>query len=657
MTYNRPEPRNVRSLQPKPGPRRSAAPDKSAPARGPGAPRMDVKSLRKALAYSLRYRRLLFLAVGSMLIGTAAQLAVPQFIQTVLDTVTHALAARELAALPEAQPAAARLGTEPNALAAPLQSLLQVAVLLLLFALARGLFAFAQTFMAEKMGQYAAYDFRNELFAQISRLSFSYHDRQRTGELMVRATDDVEKVRIFISQGLLLAGQALVLMISTLAILFVTNWRLALVVVPILPVVILVFMVFGANAQRLFMNVQRQLAHLNSILQENVAGLQVVKTYVREALEQRRFAAAADDYMRASLRVARFMSFMFPFLFLVANLAVVAITYFGGRMLIDSALTLGQWSKFTLYVTYIFIPMGQFGFIMSQAAQASASSGRVFEILEVDVEVKNRPGARPLGPIQGRVQFEDVTFSYFGGGEPILKRVSFTAEPGSVIAILGATGSGKSTVINLLPRFYDVTQGRIRIDRQDIRDVTLESLRNQIGIVLQETVLFSGTVRDNIAFGQPNAPQSQVEAAARAAAAHDFIAALPEGYDTNVAERGASLSGGQKQRIAIARALLLEPSILILDDSTSSVDLQTERRIQYALDALMRGRTSFVIAQRISTVRNATKILVLDQGRLVGEGTHAELIASHELYADIFASQLVADAAVAPQPVPAGQFV
>lgn len=453
MTYNRPEPRNVRSLQPKPGPRRSAAPDKSAPARGPGAPRMDVKSLRKALAYSLRYRRLLFLAVGSMLIGTAAQLAVPQFIQTVLDTVTHALAARELAALPEAQPAAARLGTEPNALAAPLQSLLQVAVLLLLFALARGLFAFAQTFMAEKMGQYAAYDFRNELFAQISRLSFSYHDRQRTGELMVRATDDVEKVRIFISQGLLLAGQALVLMISTLAILFVTNWRLALVVVPILPVVILVFMVFGANAQRLFMNVQRQLAHLNSILQENVAGLQVVKTYVREALEQRRFAAAADDYMRASLRVARFMSFMFPFLFLVANLAVVAITYFGGRMLIDSALTLGQWSKFTLYVTYIFIPMGQFGFIMSQAAQASASSGRVFEILEVDVEVKNRPGARPLGPIQGRVQFEDVTFSYFGGGEPILKRVSFTAEPGSVIAILGATGSGKSTVINLLPRF------------------------------------------------------------------------------------------------------------------------------------------------------------------------------------------------------------
>lgn len=643
----------------KPGQRRSAVPTGSEPARGPGAPRMDVESLRKALAYSLRYRRLLFLAVGSMLIGTTAQLAVPQFIQNVLDTVTHALAARELAALPEARQAAAadRLGVAPNASAAPLPALLQMAVLLLLFALARGIFAFAQTFTAEKMGQYAAYDFRNELFARISRLSFSYHDRQRTGELMVRATDDVEKVRIFISQGLLLAGQALVLMISTLVILFVTNWRLALVVVPILPVVTLVFMFFGANAQRLFMAVQRQLAHLNSILQENVAGLQVVKTYVREALEQRRFAAAADAYMHASLRVARFMSFMFPFLFLVANLAVVAITYFGGRMLIDSALTLGQWSKFTLYVTYIFIPMGQFGFIMSQAAQASASSGRVFEILEADVEVKNRPDARALGPIQGRVQFEDVTFRYFGGGDPILKRVSFTAEPGSVIAILGATGSGKSTVINLLPRFYDVTQGRIRIDGQDVREVTLESLRRQIGIVLQETVLFSGTVRDNIAFGQPDASQARIEAAARAAAAHDFIAALPAGYDTNVAERGTSLSGGQKQRIAIARALLLEPGLLILDDSTSSVDVQTERRIQQALDGLMRGRTSFVIAQRISTVRNATKILVLDQGRLVGEGTHEELIAGHELYADIFASQLVADAAVAPQPVPAEQFV
>ncbi len=644
----------------RPAPRVGSGPNGRAPqGRGPGGPgggrpKMDMASLRKALGYSFKYRRFLFMAVGSMLIGTSAQLAVPQFIQLVLDIVTRTLTARELEGLSGAgqTDSADTLGFALSSLPGPsdssLQLLIQVSFLILLFAIARGFFAFSQAFVSEKMGQYAAYDFRNELFSQISRLSFSYHDRHRTGELMVRATDDVEKVRIFISQGLLLSGQALVLMVSTLAILFVTNWQLALVVVPILPVAILVFMGFGMGAQGLFMNLQRKLAKLNSILQENLAGIQVVKTYVREVTEQRRFNGAAHEYMSFALKVSRFMSFMFPFLFLVANLSLVAITYFGGRMLIASELSLGQWSKFSLYVTYIFIPIGQFGFIIAQAAQASASAQRIFEILDADVEVKNRPGARALPAIQGRVEFQDVTFQYFGGGEPILKNVSFAAQPGDVVAILGATGSGKSTIINLLPRFYDVSQGKIAIDGHDIRDVLLDSLRSQIGIVLQETVLFSGTVRENIAFGRPDASQAQIEAAAQAAAAHDFIVALPDGYDTNVAERGTSLSGGQKQRVAIARALLLDPRILILDDSTSSVDLQTERRIQQALDRLMQGRTSFVIAQRISTVRNASQILVLDQGRLVGQGTHEELIATHELYAEIFSSQLVDDDSGSP---------
>ncbi len=611
---------------------------------------MDMTSLRKALGYSFKYRRFLFMAVGSMLVGTSAQLAVPQFIQQVLDIVMRTLAVRELEGLSAADRAdrAVELGIDlsrlQTTLDSPLQLLIQVSILILLFSIARGFFAFSQAFVSEKMGQYAAYDFRNELFHQISRLSFSYHDRQRTGELMVRATDDVEKVRIFISQGLLLSGQALVLMVSTLTILFVTNWRLALVVVPILPVAILVFMGFGMGAQSLFMNLQMKLAKLNSILQENMAGIQVVKTYVREATEQRRFDGASHEYMTFALKVSRFMSFMFPFLFLVANLSLVAITYFGGRMLIANELSLGQWSKFSLYVTYIFIPIGQFGFIIAQAAQASASAQRIFEILDADVEVKNRPGARALPAIRGRVEFQDVTFQYFGSGEAILKNISFAAQAGDVVAILGATGSGKSTIINLLPRFYDVSQGNIAIDGHDIRDVLLDSLRGQIGIVLQETVLFSGTVRENIAFGRPHASQAEIEAAAQAAAAHDFIVDLPNGYDTDVAERGTSLSGGQKQRVAIARALLLDPRILILDDSTSSVDLQTERRIQQALDRLMQGRTSFVIAQRISTVRNASQILVLDKGRLVGQGTHEELIATHELYAEIFSSQLVDDA-------------
>ncbi len=612
---------------------------------------MDLGSLRKALGYSLAYRRFFFMATFSMLIGTAAQLAVPQFIQNVLDAVTSTLAARDIAQLPAAQraPAAAEIGFDlsrlQTALESPMQLLINAAVLILLFSLARGFFAFGQAFMSEKLGQFGAYDLRNDLFEKISKLSFSYHDRQRTGELMVRATDDVEKVRQYISQSLLVTGQAIILLSSTLVILFITNWRLALVMVPIMPIVMVVFMFFGSVAQNMFMNVQRMLSTLNSILQENVAGIQVVKTYVKELTEQARFREAADQHMHFSLRINRFMSFMFPFVFLIANLALVAVTYFGGRMIIANELTLGQWSKFSLYVTYIIFPLGQFGFILTQAAQASASASRIFEILETDIEVKNRPNAQSLETLQGRVEFQEVTFRYFTGGEPVLNRVSFHAEPGDTIAILGATGSGKSTIINLLPRFYDVTEGQILIDDQDIREVTLDSLRSQIGIVLQETVLFSGSVRENIAFGRPDASQDQIEAAAKAAAAHDFILELPQGYDTDVAERGTSLSGGQKQRLAIARALLLNPAILILDDSTSSVDLRTEKQIQQALDTLMKGRTSFVIAQRISTVRNASRILVLDKGALVGQGTHEELIESLELYVEIFSSQLDDDTA------------
>jgi ATP-binding cassette subfamily B protein len=288
--------------------------------------------------------------------------------------------------------------------------------------------------------------------------------------------------------------------------------------------------------------------------------------------------------------------------------------------------------------------MGQLGFIISLMAQAGASASRIFEILDSQSDIVEKPDAVVLPPIQGRVEFRHVTFRYFGSGEPVLQDVSFVAEPGQTIALLGATGSGKSTIINLIPRFYDATEGAVLIDGYDVRDVTLDSLRSQIGIVLQETNLFSGTIRDNIAFGRPDATLDEVIAAAKAASAHDFIMSFPQGYDTPVGERGTTLSGGQKQRIAIARALLLDPRLLILDDSTSNVDLQTEYQIQRALDQLMHGRTSFVIAQRISTVLNADQILVLDRGRVVARGTHEELIETSPLYAEIYHSQLVGDA-------------
>jgi ATP-binding cassette subfamily B protein len=343
------------------------------------------------------------------------------------------------------------------------------------------------------------------------------------------------------------------------------------------------------------------------------------------------------------VKVSRVFSFLFPFIFLVANLGQAAVLYFGGRQIIEGTLTLGEWQKFSLYLVYVFIPMGQLGFIISLMAQAGASADRIFEILDAKNDVENKPGAVELGQIEGRVSFDDVTFRYFGGSEPVLSHISFEAEPGQTIALLGATGSGKSTIINLIPRFYDVSEGHVRVDGHDVRDVTLESLRQQIGIVLQETTLFGGTIRENIAYGRPDATDDEIVAAARAAAAHDFITGFPEGYDTPVGERGTTLSGGQKQRIAIARALLLDPRILILDDSTSSVDLNTEYQIQQALDTLMKGRTSFVIAQRISTVVNADLILVLDKGKVVARGTHEDLMDSSPIYADIYHSQLSED--------------
>jgi ATP-binding cassette subfamily B protein len=397
-------------------------------------------------------------------------------------------------------------------------------------------------------------------------------------------------------------------------------------------------------SQPLFAQIQIRLSKLNTILQENLAGIKVVKAFARERHEQQRFDAATDDLFAQQLRVARTFSFLFPVVFLIMTLGQAALLYFSGQQIIAGDLTIGDYQKFSLYTLYVFFPLGQLGFIISLMAQAAASATRIFEILDAKSDVTNKPDAIELPPIQGQVEFKNVTFRYFGSGDPVLNDVSFETQPGQMIALLGGTGSGKTTIINLIPRFYDTSEGAALIDGHDVRDVTLDSLRSQIGIVLQETNLFSGTIRDNIAFGRPEASDDDVIAAARAAAAHDFIMSFPEGYDTPVGERGTTLSGGQKQRIAIARALLLNPRLLILDDSTSSVDLQTEAHIQKALDELMKGRTSFVIAQRITTVLNADLILVLDKGQIVASGRHADLMEDSPLYAEIYNSQLVGDA-------------
>ena len=609
-----------------------------------------MAGLGRAIRYLGRYKRAAILAYASLLVSTGAMLMVPQLVQNIIDSVTNGLTAGRLSEVPAAfRPQALELlGWTAEKFAryqdGAESALLWAGGLIVVFAVIRGAFSFSQNYMSETLSQSAAFDFRNELYARIQRLSFSYHDQTQTGQLMIRATDDVEKVRLFIGQGLLMAAQALVMLTATLIILTFTNPRLMLVILPVLPVALVMFMVFGAIAQPLFTRVQVKLSALNTILQENLAGIKVVKAFVREPEQQARFERSADELMGQQITVARLFSFLFPLVFLIANLGQAAVYYFGGQQIIQGTLTFGEWQKFSLYLVYVFFPLGMLGMIITQMSQAAASAQRIFEILDTQSEVRDRPDARPLAKVEGRVAFENVTFRYFGGAEPVLADVDFDVQPGQTVALLGATGSGKSTIINLIPRFYDPSAGRVLVDGQDVREVQLDSLRSQIGIVLQDTTLFSGTIRDNIAFGRPDASLEEVVEAARAAAAHDFIQSFPEGYDTRVGERGTTVSGGQKQRIAIARALLMDPRILILDDSTSSVDVVTEAAIQKALQQLMKGRTSFVIAQRISTVRTADLVLVLDRGRIAARGTHDQLLDESPIYAEIYSSQLLEDA-------------
>jgi len=620
-------------------------------AQGRGRPQGSAGNggLGRAIRYLGKQRRSVVIAYGALIIATLAQLVVPLLVQDMINAITNGMMADTILGLPQlAQGLAA---TQAGKTVEELQSyqangesiLVGAVVIVVLVAVIRGVFSFVQAYMAEKTSQGLAFDFRNEIFAKIQRLSFSYHDQNQTGQLMIRATDDVERLRLFIAQGLVLTASAFILLVGALLILVFTNWRLTLVVLPILPIAFFLFMIFGKVAQPLFIEIQMRLSRLNTILQENLAGIKVVKAFTREPHEQKRFDAAADDLFAQSLKVNRTFAVLFPFIFLIAQIGQAALLYFGGQQILQGDLTLGGYQNFSLYVIYIFFPLGQLGFIISLMAQAAASAGRIFEILDATSDVSNKVDASDLPSIEGNVEFKNVTFRYFASGDPVLKDVSFTARAGQTIALLGATGSGKTTIINLIPRFYDVSEGAVLIDGHDVRDVTLDSLRSQIGIVLQETNLFSGTIRDNIAFGRSDATLEEVEQAARAAAAHDFIMSFPQGYDTAVGERGSTLSGGQKQRIAIARALLLNPRLLILDDSTSSVDLMTEYHIQQALDNLMRGRTSFVIAQRITTVLNADQILVLDKGSIVATGTHTELMENSPIYAEIYNSQLVGD--------------
>jgi len=410
----------------------------------------------------------------------------------------------------------------------------------------------------------------------------------------------------------------------------------------LMPLILGLVWLFAKKARSLFLMVQVKLDKLNEVLQENLAGMRVVKAFVRVEHENARFDQANSDLTTQTINVMRLLAMLLPTMLNIVNVGVVGVIWFGGNLAIGGDLTVGEVMASINYLTYSLFPMLMLGMMIGPLSAADASAERILEVVDSTADVQNRPQARTLSNVQGRIAFEDVCFSYDGVdcAEAVLEDINLVAEPGQEVAILGATGSGKSSLIHLIARFYDVTEGRVTLDGVDVRDIPLDALRAQVGIALQEAVLFSGTIRDNLRYGCPDATDEEVITVAKAAQAHDFIVAFPDGYDTIVGQRGVNLSGGQKQRIAIARALLVQPQVLILDDSTSAVDVETEAKIQAALDELMDGRTSFIIAQRISTVLNADKIVVLDKGQIAAIGTHAELIASSPIYQEIYESQL-----------------
>jgi ATP-binding cassette subfamily B multidrug efflux pump len=484
-------------------------------------------------------------------------------------------------------------------------------------------------------------DVRSALFRRVQDLSFGNLDHLQTGQLLVRLTSDINLVQTMVMLAMRIAIRAPLMMIGSVVLLVVTSPRLALLMVVLLPLTIGVVTLFSTQTRPLFLRVQRKLDRLNTILQENLAGVRVVKAFVRSDHESARFDQANVDLMDQTIVVRRILSLLGPSLTLFINLGMGAVIWFGGNMVDQGDLTVGAILAFVNYLLSTMFPMMLLGTLATRVPETMASAQRIAEVLGAVPEVQDRPGARVLDQVRGRVALEHVSFSYnHGGEEVVLRDVNLVAEPGQTIAILGATGAGKSSLVNLIPRFYDLQAGRITVDGVDVRDIAQASLRAHIGIAMQEAVLFSGTIRDNIRYGRPSASEEEVIAAAKAAQAHDFIVALPHGYDTLVEQRGANLSGGQKQRLSIARALLVHPAILILDDTTSAVDVETEARIEEALDDVHTHATRFIIAQRISTVLNADKIVVLDRGGVVAEGTHAELLATSPIYQEIYASQL-----------------
>ncbi|MFH1381462.1 MAG: ABC transporter ATP-binding protein [Chloroflexota bacterium] len=568
----------------------------------------------RLVSFARRHGLLLVLAFICLFLSTGFSLVVPWILRQAIDNIT---------------------GHGPSGF------LIWASVGILVASALDGIAAYGNNYYSESASQRMVYDLRNTLYERLQRLSLSFHDKTQTGELMSRATADVEVVRTFVSRGLLGLAYLVFLFFGITILLALLNWRLALLSLAFLPPIGWRAIVFARRLRPIWRKIQDLYGVIGTTLEENLTGVRVVKAFSRQKEESQKLAIQAKELYDTEIGADKQLALSFPMMVFLVSLPTALILWYGGRQIIAGNMTLGGLTQFMFYLGLLALPIRRLGYLSNMLSRSVSAGQRIFEILDAESEVQEKPNAIELGQVKGEVAFANVSFGY-NASVPILKNVSFHVSPGQLVALIGGSGSGKSTIANLVPRFYDVSGGSITIDGTDIRNVTLTSLRKNIGIVHQDIFLFSATVRDNIAYGAVDATPEQIIAAAKVAHLDDFIQGLPDGYDTWVGERGVTLSGGEKQRLAIARTILTDPRVLIFDDSTSSIDAETERFIRVALDKLIKGRTTFIITHRLPIIQNADLILVLRDGELVGQGRHRELIASNPLYAQIYQAQTTA---------------
>ncbi len=571
-----------------------------------------MRTLLRLLVFTRKYWTWLFLAFLCLITTTAFGLAIPWILGEAIDAVvSHG----------------------------ERSFLILMAMVVLVATALRGISAYGHSYLSAIVSHKTCFDIRNVLYDKLQRLSFAYHDQAQTGQLMSRATADVEAVRMFFGRGLLGTIQMLILFVGISYILVSIDWQLALLTLAFLPVVGWRAVVTGLRLRAMWLEIQKLMAALGITLEESLTGIRVVKAFSRQKEESQKFSTDAKVLYNEHINIARQWAFNVPLMVFLISLPVALILWYGGRHVIAGSLTIGGLTQFILYVGMLAMPVRRLGFMANLFSRTISAGQRILEILDSQSLIQEKPNAIELGSLKGRVCFEDVSFSY-NSMAPALKNINFSVQPGELVALVGESGSGKSTIAHLIPRFYDVSSGRITVDGIDIRNVTMASLRKNVVAVQQDVFLFSATIRDNIAFGAVNASMEQIVTVAKAAHIHDFIQSLSAGYDTWVGERGVTVSGGEKQRLAIARTLLTNPSILILDDSTSNVDAETEYLIRQALDRLIKGRTTFIITHRLPIIKNADLILVLKESQIVERGRHNDLMARNGLYQQIYQSQL-----------------